>query len=497
MSSVRTEGRLLRPLLIFLAVLQLFVAGNSAGVAKPPTTVKRTPLDAYLQKPDAAYGWKVAKTIKGNSSTTIVIRLTSQTWRDQNEVDHTLWEHWLVVVRPEKLRSHKAFLAVSGGSNDAPMPKGANFAVTQIAEATGSIVAELRNIPNQPLIFHGDGKPRKEDDLIAYGWNQYLETGDPTWLPRLPMVKSVVRAMDCLQEWSAQEGAKIEKFVVGGASKRGWTTWLVGATDPRVEAIVPIVIDVVNADVSIKHHAAVYGFWANAIGNYYEHRILQRSDHPRMKGIYEIEDPYYYLDRLTMPKYIINGSGDQFFCPDSSQFYYDDLKGEKHIRYVPNADHSVDKNIDSVLSMVAFYQMILDGKPRPQITWKFEDDGSIRVRSDTPPKQVLLWQATNPKARDFRLATIGSAYRSTELTAEADGSWLGRTQKPEKGWTAAFVEVTYDTGGAFPFKVSTAVRVLPDTLPYKDLDPKKIEYEPNMVHSNSKTHSSSQKTLAR
>ena len=36
----------------------------------------------------------------------------------------------------------------------------------------------------------------------------------------------------------------------------------------------------------------------------------------------------------------------------------------------------------------------------------------------------------------------------------------------EKGWTAAFVEVTYDTGGAFPFKVSTAVRVLPDTLPH-------------------------------
>jgi PhoPQ-activated pathogenicity-related protein len=472
--------------LVFLTVLQ-FVVVNSAAVAKPPTTAKRTPLDEYVQKPDASYGWKVAKTIKGNPSTTTIIRLTSQTWRDKSEVDRPLWEHWLVVVKPEKLKSNKAFLAVSGGSNDGPMPTGANFAVSQIAEATGSIVAELRTIPNQPLIFHGDGKPRKEDDLIAYGWDQYLETGDPTWLPRLPMVKSVIRAMDCLQEWSAQEGAKIEKFVVGGASKRGWTTWLVGATDPRVEAIVPIVIDVVNADTSIKHHAAVYGFWSKAIGAYYDHKILQRADHPRMKEIYRIEDPYYYLDRLTMPKYIINGSGDQFFCPDSSQFYYDDLKGEKHIRYVPNADHSVDKNIDSVLSMVAFYQMILAGKPRPQITWKFEDEGSIRVRSDTPPKQVLLWQASNPNARDFRLATIGPAYKSTELKSEPNGSWLGHATQPKKGWTAAFIEVAFDTGGPFPFKVSTAVRVLPDTLPHKDLDPKTIEYEPNMAHASSTT----------
>jgi PhoPQ-activated pathogenicity-related protein len=155
------------------------------------------------------------------------------------------------------------------------------------------------------------------------------------------------------------------------------------------------------------------------------------------------------------------------------------LKGEKHIRYVPNADHSVDKNFDSVLSMVAFYQMILAGKPRPQITWKFEDDGSIRVHSDTPPQQVLLWQATNPKARDFRLATIGPAYVSKELKPDADGSWVGHVATPQQGWTAAFVEVAYDTGGQFPFKVSTAVRVLPDTLPHQKLDPMKIEYEPN------------------
>jgi PhoPQ-activated pathogenicity-related protein len=458
----------------------LLVTFNPLAVAKPPKSATRTPLDEYIQKADPSYSWKVAKTIEGNPATTYIIQLTSQTWRDKSEVDRPLWEHWLVVVKPDKLKTNKAFLAIGGSSNDRPMPGGANGAVSQIAAATGSIVAELRTVPNQPLVFHGDGKPRKEDDILGYCQNQFLETGDPTWLARLPMVKSVVRAMDCLQEWSAQEGAKIDKFVVAGGSKRGWTTWLAGATDPRVEAIVPIVIDVVNVRPSIMHHGAAYGFWAKAIGNYYEHKLLQRPDHPRMNEIYQIEDPYNYVDRLTMPKYIINGSGDQFFCPDSSQFYYDDLKGEKHIRYVPNTDHSVDSNIDAVLSMVAFYQMIVAGKPRPQITWKFQDDGAIQVQSDTPPKTVLLWQANNPKARDFRLATIGPAYKSTELKPEADGSWVGRPSTPKEGWTASFVEVSFGTDGGFPFTVSTAVQVLPDTLPFENFDPKTLEYEPNV-----------------
>ncbi len=473
----------MRSFLILLTVLQM-AAMNSLAVAKPPKTADRTPFDAYVQKPDAAYKWAVAKVTEGNPSKAFVIRLTSQSWRGENEVDRPIWEHWLVVVKPEKLKTNKALLMVTGGKNDSSMPKGANDVLSRVADATGSIVAELRMVPNQPLVFHGDGQRRKEDDLIGYGLNQYLETGDPTWIPRLPMVKSVARAMDCLQEWSEQEGAKIESFVVAGASKRGWTTWMIAAMDPRVEAIIPIVIDVVNVEPSMIHHAAVYGFWAKAIGDYYEHQILQRPDHVRMKEIYRIEDPYYYLDRLTMPKYIVNSSGDQFFCPDSSQFYFDDLKGEKHLRYVPNADHSVDSNFDAVTSIVTFYQMILAGQPRPQMKWTFEDDGAIRVHSDTPPQRVILWQANNPNARDFRLATIGSAFSSTELKPEADGSWVGRATTPDKGWTASFVELAYDTGSLFPFKVSSAVRVLPDTLPYEGIDPAKIEYEPNAAQSS-------------
>ena len=41
-----------------------------------------------------------------------------------------------------------------------------------------------------------------------------------------------------------------------------------------------------------------------------------------------------YKDRLTMPKYIIDALGDEFFLPDDSNYFFDDLLGVKYMRYI-------------------------------------------------------------------------------------------------------------------------------------------------------------------
>jgi len=174
-----------------LALLGLCLC-HSVAHAEPPAGSKLTPLDSYVAKPDSAYAWNVAETIQSGNLTTHVIRLTSQRWRTEQEVDRPLWEHWLVVTVPAKITTDRVFLMIGGGSHTSPQPKGPDAITGAIAASTGGVVAELKNIPNQPLVFHNDGTPRVEDDLIGYSWAQFLETGDPTWLPRLPMVKSVV-----------------------------------------------------------------------------------------------------------------------------------------------------------------------------------------------------------------------------------------------------------------------------------------------------------------
>jgi PhoPQ-activated pathogenicity-related protein len=171
-----------------------------------------------------------------------------------------------------------------------------------------------------------------------------------------------------------------------------------------------------------------------------------------------------------MPKYIVNAAGDQYFCPDNSQFYFDALPGEKYIRYVPNADHGL-KGSDARQSVATFYHMVLTGQPRPTYSWTFEGDGSIHVQTSSNPKSVTLWQANNPEARDFRLMTIGKAYKPTVLKDAGGGTYVAKLAKPERGWTASFVELAFDVGTANDFKVSTAVRVTPDTLPHADMDP--------------------------
>lgn len=454
----------------FLACL-LYAAGASG---------EETALDRYVAKPDPTYSWKVVRSVPAAGHTQFIVDLKSQTWRNEKEIDRPVWQHWLSVVKPAKPASRIAWLFIGGGGNGGDAPQAADDAIIKIAEATNTVVAELKMVPNQPLVLNGDGVARKEDDFIAYTWDQFIKTGDETWPARLPMVKSAVRAMDCVQELMAGEhggNVAVEKFVVSGGSKRGWTTWCTAAVDKRVVAAIPIVIDVINVPACSRHHIAAYGFYAEAIGDYVRHNLKQRMGDPRTKLLYAIEDPYSYRDRLTMPKYVVNASGDQYFPPDSSQFYFGDLKGEKYLRYVPNADHSL-RDSDARESIIAFYQTVLANKPRPKYSWAFENDGSIRVKTADKPKAVTLWQATNPAARDFRVKTIGKAYHSQPLDDQGGGTFVGKIVAPEKGWTAFFVELTYDVGQTFPLKLSTAVRILPDTLPFADLDPADAPLEP-------------------
>jgi PhoPQ-activated pathogenicity-related protein len=453
---------------ILSSFLVAFVFATLVRAAKDETA-----LDRYVAAPDPAYAWKLADTIKGEGYTTYVIDLTSQTWRTVKDVDRPLWKHWLTVVKPDDLKYHTAFLYIGGGSNRDKMPKSATERTVALAMYTGSIVAELGTVPNQPLVF-ADSKDeeRYEDNIIAYTRVKYIATRDPYWLVRLAMVKSGVRAMDALQEFFASDAGgkcKIDNFVVAGGSKRGWTTWLVGVVDKRVIAIIPIVIDALNSEVITRHHYRAYGFFSPALKDYMRHKLFpDKVGTPEYREILAIEDPYNYRhrERLKIPKYIINASGDQFFLPDNSQFYFGELPQPKWLRYVENAKHNLAGS-DARESLAAFYLSVLEGKSPPHFSWKKGSDGSLTVTVEETPAEVNVWQATNPEARDFRLDTIGKAYTKSSLAPRSDGTYLAKIDPPPKGFTAFFVELVYPTGHKYPFKFTTDVSVVPDILPFE------------------------------
>src|SRR5205807_6865470 len=127
--------------------------------------------------------------------------------------------------------------------------------------------------------------------------------------------------------------------------------------------------------------------WAPAIKDYTDIHLSDWAGTAQNRALMKIEDPYEYRQRLTMPKFIVNASGDQYFLPDNSQFYFDALPGPKYLRYVPNADHSL-RNSDAAVSVLGFYQAIRTGAALPRFSWTFATDGAIQVTTVHRPAEV-------------------------------------------------------------------------------------------------------------
>ena len=374
---MRAPLRFLRPLLAALTL--------AATCAAQPTA-----LDRYVAEPDPSYSFRLVASTPGLGYTTHVLEMTSQTWRTVAEVDRPIWRHWLLVVVPSQVRTSTGLLLINAGANADPQPTQVDVQLGLAAAMAGAVFAELRTVPNQPLRFLDETKTRSEDAIIAYSWDKYLRTGDEKWPAQLPMTKAAVRAMDTVTAFcrTADAGVHtVDKFVVAGGSKRGWATWLTAAVDPRVVAIMPLVIDVLNLEQSFLHHWRAYGFWAPAVSDYEEIGVMSWFGTTQLRALQAIIDPYSYRARYTMPKYIVNAAGDEFFLLDSSRFYFDDLPGQKYLRYVPNTGHALD-NTDVLTSCLAFFQHLTAGTPLPRFSWELLPDGGIRLRVEDRPSEV-------------------------------------------------------------------------------------------------------------
>lgn len=464
--------RFLLHLLSIWMVAQLFLSASCRQAPKEAVdpTLSHS-LREYVLKHDSST-WTVLDTIPGENQTTYVLKLVSQQWLTKAEVKDPVWWHWITVVVPDSVQSQTGMVFIDGGSRREAQPDHAGEGFVAMALNSHSIVADLRNVPNQPVEFVGDTfGPRVEDELIAYGWRKFLEGGakdsDIRWLARMPMTTAAVRAMDAIQEFSQTLGKPVQHFVVAGASKRGWTTWTTGMTDDRVVAIAPIVIDLLNLQPSFQHHWQVYGQWAPAVGNYVQEGIMEWQGSQEYERMLALTEPYSLRHERNIPKFLINATGDQFFLPDSWQFYWDSLPGEKYLRYVPNSEHSMGQT-DAWSTLMAFYRMIVEQKPRPEWSWSV-DQGTIRIQTKPgqEPASMTLWTAHNPRNRNFQVDSIGRAYQPTDIPLRPDGAYTIRVEPPQEGYSAFFVELMYGEYENLPLKVTTGVVITPDTYPYK------------------------------
>jgi PhoPQ-activated pathogenicity-related protein len=425
--------------------------------------VRDKPLDLFVAD-DSDFEYEVAWEKTGGLATTYLLDVTSQTWRSEEEVNRTTWRHDVILTVPgNATTTDTALVIINGGDNDGgPLEQddGEVSTAELIASLVRTPVVSISQIPNQPLTIIGEGEDMVEDDLVASSWHKAMETGDPTWSAYFPMARSVVRSMDAVQDHMSGLDQPVESFVLAGFSKRGATTYLATAADERVIAMAPGVFDFLNFRPQAAHHLAVYGEPAPAVADYAEYDLLERVADPEAQILLDTSDPYAYRDRFTMPKLIMASTGDQFFLPDSMQFYIDDIPGETLVRYVPNSGHGLTPPgqdlLDTIDPVVQWYKAIAGADERPTVSWTHAA-GNLTLTASPQPTTVKLWTATNDQARNFRIDVVGDIWESVELTAEADGTYSASVDAPAAGYTAYMIEATF--GGQI---YTTQVYVTPD-----------------------------------
>ena len=448
------------------------------------TVFAPTALDAYIRKPDPSYSYSFVTTVSNIPGApgvrAHVIDMHSQEWRTEDEVNEPGWDHWVTIIEPASVVQSTALLFITGGSIYSQPASAAEIAaLVPLASLTGSIIASIEEVPNQPLVFAGENFSRSEDAIIAHTFAEFMDSfdrGEPDneWPALLPMTKAAVRAMDTVQTFLDDDRGSnkvvVDDFVVAGASKRGWTTWLTGAADTRVRAIAPLVFDALNMGPQFEHHFNVYGGYSEAVADYVEEGIFDRMSTAAGEALRAIVDPYEFRGRFaTVPKLMINSSGDQFFVPDSGQFYFDDLPGEKKFAYLPNTHHGLDA--DGVLrALVPWYISILQGIDMPQFSWEFSGN-SLIVTPSVPASVARVWFATSQN-RDFRfdanLNPSPPVWASQSLVANGLGQYVFTAPTDNSApppWIGFFVQLEFPSGLIYPYKFTTEIRVVPDVYP--------------------------------
>jgi PhoPQ-activated pathogenicity-related protein len=178
---------------------------------------------------------------------------------------------------------------------------------------------------------------------------------------------------------------------------------------------------------------------------------------PEGKRLLELEDPWSYRDRLTLPKLIVNGTNDRYWTQDALNIYWDDLTGPKWVLYVPNSGHGLEDRARVTSTLAAFVHSVARGGLLPKISWRYEkrDGGAVElmIESDQPLVEARLFHCES-KTHDFRDS------RWSYETMNGEGTrWGMKIPAPAEGNQAVYGEAVFGLDGA-RFTLSTQIRIL-------------------------------------
>lgn len=230
-------------------------------------------------------------------------------------------------------------------------------------------------------------------------------------------------------------------------------------------------------------------------------------DDPKFQDLLDIVEMYNFRDKLVMPKLVVNAANDEFFLPDDTRYWWNDMPYYNELNrflLAPNAEHSEITGILELLPAATTWArellrsdfhyskakygkdtkkyapktiedrnakslQMMDGSGIPRFNWTIDSEtGDITVHTETQPTSVHMWHSTtcNEERRDYRIlnlddpcpcgfkvengtlcSNLGVLWFPKKLTETPPGSltWVAHMDnRTDNGWTAFFVDLQFD-----------------------------------------------------
>jgi PhoPQ-activated pathogenicity-related protein len=302
------------------------------------------------------------------------------------------------------------------------------------------------------------------------------------------MTKASKRGLDTIAEFAKVRvpGSDIQKFIITGASKRGWTVWSLAAVDRRVVAMIPMVFSMINIDdaTMFRHQQNMDGGWSFAFQPYWRENLTQELFNPKTTRLWDVEDVYRYKERFTLPLLEMVSSGDEFFLLDDNHNWWNDIPDPKWLMMLPNAEHIMAPHYLQILeTLLSFITSVVDDVRIPTVSWTLgttaTDGPFVRLVTDIPPNVVTAYTAVtlpNDTRRDFRLfsqepgnedASFHPVVWRHNITVQdlGNGEYYAEVEAEEGEWTGLFIEGEWEgpTGQRMVF--TSQVNIAPNTYP--------------------------------
>ena len=372
----------------------------------------------------------------GNGNKTVWLGVHSVTYLTPEASDQYVWSHQVVIFLHDKLKNSifntsRAIVYLDGvdaSAEDPPIKTENNDLLNliwDISYDSNVVGVFITRIPPR-IKYEGEDSRHSEDDLMAVFWQKYLFEGkniENTFFA--PMAKAAMKCVDAVEDYLQQVGTENQyendfKYVITGASKRGWTSWLVAAMDQqRTQAALPVVMSMANIQQHLHRMNRIYNNnWPFTFEWLVRRKLMGEIDSSNYTDLMSIVDPinYDYHDKLI---YLESSTSDEFFLPDDIIDYWNDSPQIRHklFRLVPKSEHSMIGHLKTIREQSAKVVTMINNNQNkeesnliiPNMSFRRDSNKwTILIENVQKILNVKIYRTENrdQKMRDFRVAAL-------------------------------------------------------------------------------------------